>query len=104
MHSPPWWGLETSEDEEAEPPFLEFDLGLPLELGPDVDCFLQELANKSREDGESDSSLAPPVEEYERWVVRRARAVDMPSWWHELVGIPEVNDFQELALSSFQKE
>ena len=63
MHSPPWWGLETSEDEEAKPPFLEFNLGPPLELGPDVNHFLQEPAYKSRED-EKSNSPEPPAEEY----------------------------------------
>ena len=27
----------------------------------------------------------------------RGQALDMPSWWQELVEIPEVDDFQELA-------
>ena len=66
---PSLMGPKTLEDEEAEQPFLEFDLGPPPELGPDVNCFLQELANKSRENRKSDSSLEPPVEEYERWVM-----------------------------------
>ena len=39
----------------------------------------------------------PPAEEYEKGVEWRGWTVDMPSWWQELVGIPEVNDFQELA-------
>ena len=55
VHSPPQWGPGM----EAEPPFLEFYLGPPPELGPEVDCFLQELASKSREDSESDSSPEP---------------------------------------------
>ena len=96
MHSPPSWGLETLEDEEAELPFLEFDLGPPPELGPVVDHFLQELGSKPREDGEGDSSPEPPAEEYERLVAWRGQVVNRPSWWQELAGIPEVNDFQEL--------
>ena len=85
-HSPPWWGLETSEDEEAELPFLEFDLEPPPELGPDVDHFLQELASKSREDGEHDSSPEPPAEEYEKWVEWRGHGqliclAGGRSWW-----------------------
>ena len=63
MHSSPQW-----EDKEAEPPFLEFDLGPPLELGPDVECFFRQLANESREDEENNFSSEPPAEEYERWV------------------------------------
>ena len=35
MHSPPQW-----EDKDAEPPFLEFDLGPPLELGDRCWAFL----------------------------------------------------------------
>ena len=70
-HSPPWWGLGTPEDEEDELTFLEFDLGPPPELGPEVDHFLQEPAHDSREDSKSNSSSEPPVEDYKRWV----------TWW-----------------------
>ena len=93
----PLCGPGTLEDEEAELPFLEFDLGPPPELGPEVNHFLQELASKSREDSESNSSSEPPAEEHKRWVMWRWWALDMPSWWQELVKIPEVEDFQELA-------
>ena len=86
-HNPPWW-----EDEEAEPPFLEFDLGPPLELGPNVEHFLQELAGKCVEDGGSHLSAEPPVEKYEKWVEWRGWVVDTPSWWQELEKIPEVDD------------
>ena len=92
MHSPPQW-----EDEEAELSFLEFDLGHPPELGPDVEHFFGELANESREDGESNLPLQPPAEEYERWVEWRGQVVNMPSWWQELGKIQEVGNFQELA-------
>ena len=66
-------------------------------MGPEVYHFLQELASKSREDSKSNSSLEPPVEEYERCVTWRGRALNMPSWWQELVEIQEVDSFQELA-------
>ena len=46
-------------NEGAEVPFLEFNLGLPPELEPDVDCFCQELASSAREDSRSDSSQNP---------------------------------------------
>ena len=59
MHRSPHW-----EDKEAEPPFLESNLGSPSELGPDVKHFSGELANESGEDEESDFSLEPPAEEY----------------------------------------
>ena len=75
-HSPPWW-----EDEEAEPPFLEFDLGLPPELGPDGKHFFQEPTNECEEDGGSNFPPEPPAEEYERWVEWRGQAVNTPSWW-----------------------
>ena len=68
MHSPPWWGPKASEDEEAELPFLEFDLGPPSELGLDIEHFFQELAAKQKEDGGRDPSQELPAEEYERWV------------------------------------
>ena len=87
----------TLEDKEAELPFLEFDLGPPPELGPEVNHFLQELTSKSREDSESNSSPEPLMEEYKRWVMWRGQALDTPSWWQELVEILEVDDFQELA-------
>ena len=49
-------------------PLLDFDLEPLLELGPEVDCFLLELAGSSEEDDRNRSSPEPPVEEYERWV------------------------------------
>ena len=92
VHSPPLW-----EDEDAEPPFLEFDLGTPLELGPDVKHFFRESANESREDEESDFPSEPLVEEYKRWLEWRGWAVNTPSLWWELGKIPEVGILQELA-------
>ena len=91
MHSPPQW-----EDEEAELPFLEFNLGPPLDLGPNVECFFQEPANKSGEDVGSDFPPEHPAEEYQRWVEWKGQAVNTLSWWQELGKIPEVGDFQEL--------
>ena len=96
-HSPPWWGPGAWEDEGAELPFLEFDLGMPPELGPDVHHFLQELASSTREDSGSDSSPEPPAEEYERWVTWWGQILNMPDWWQELVEIPEVDNYWELA-------
>ena len=96
-HSPPQGNPGAWEDEGAELPFLEFDLGLPLELAPDVDCFLQELASSTRERSGSDSSPEPPAEEYKRWVTWWGQALDMPEWWQELAEIPEVDDYWEMA-------
>ena len=95
-HSPPWWGKGAWENKGAELPFLEFNLGPPPVLGPDVDCFLQELASGAREDSGSNSSPEPPVEEYRRWVTWWGQALGMPGWWQELVAIPEVDNYQEL--------
>ena len=96
-HSPPLWGPGAWEDKGAELPFLEFNLGLPTELGPDVDCFLQELANSMREGSRSDSSPELPAEEYRRWVTWQGQVLNMPDWWQELVEIPEIDDHWELA-------
>ena len=60
-YSPPWRGPGSGEDEEAELSLLDFDLEALPELGPEVDCFLQE-EDRNR------ISLEPPVEEHEMWV------------------------------------
>ena len=91
-HSPHHW-----EDKEAEWPFLEFNLGVPPELGLDVKHFFGKSANESREDGGSNFPSEPPAQEYERWVEWRGQVVNMPSWWWELGKIPEEGNFQELA-------
>ena len=64
VHSPPQWSPETSEDQEAEPSFLEFDLGLPLELGSYIEHFFQKPAALQGEGGRSDPSPEPSVENY----------------------------------------
>ena len=96
-YSPPQWGPGSGENEEAKLPLLDFDLEALPELGPEVDCFLQELAGSSEEDNRNRSSPEPPVEEYKRWVTWRAQAHDMPGWWLELAEVPGVDDHQELA-------
>ena len=96
-HSHPQWGPEASEDQEAELPYLEFDLGPSPELGPDVKCFFQEQASSQREDGRSDSFQESPVEDYERWVKWRGQIIATPTWWQELLGILGVSNIQELA-------
>ena len=53
-HSPPQW-------EDVE---VEFDLGPPLELGPDVEQFFQGPAGKCEADPGSHSPTEPPAEEY----------------------------------------
>ena len=96
-YSPPWWGPGSGEDEEAEPPLLDFNLEPLPELGPEVNHFLQELAGSLEEDDRNRSSPEPLVEEYERWVTWQAWAHDMPDWWLELAKIPGVDNHQELA-------
>ena len=96
-HSPPQWGPGAWEDEEAELPFLEFDLGLPPELGPDINHFLQQPASSARKESGNDSSLEPLVGEYQRWVTWQGWALDTPDWWQELAEIPDVDDHWELA-------
>ena len=96
-YSPPQWGPGAREDEEAGLPFLDFDLELLPELGPDVNCFLQELTGSVREDDGNDSSPEPPAGEDERWVTWQGQVLDMPDWWQELAEISEVDDHGELA-------
>ena len=67
-YSHPQWGPGSWEDEEAELPLLDFDLEPPPGLGPEVNCFLQELAGSSEEDDRSRSSPETLGEEYEKWV------------------------------------
>ena len=47
---PPWRGPGSGEDKEAKLSLQDFDLEALLELGPKVDCFLQELADSSEEE------------------------------------------------------
>ena len=68
QYSPPQRGLGSEEEEEAKSPLLDVDLEDPLELGPEVDHFLQELAGSLQEENRDRSSPEPPMEEYKRWV------------------------------------
>ena len=81
----------------AELPFLEFDLGPPPELGPDVNSFLQELSSSVREGSRNNSSSEPPVEEYRRSVYLEGLVLNTPDWWQELVEIQEIDDHWEVA-------
>ena len=78
-HSPPQWGSKALEDKEAEPSFLEFDLGPPLKLGLDIEHFFQELATKQKEDEGRDPSQEFPAEEHEMWVEWRGQTIDTPN-------------------------
>ena len=68
-----------------------------MELGPEVDCFLQEAAGSLEEDDGNRSSSEPQVEEHKRWVTWQAWVHNMPDWWPELVEIPDVTNHQELS-------
>ena len=70
----------------------DLDLEEPPELGPEVTCFLRGSAENSEEEDEKVPSPKPPVKEFHRWVTWKAEACKMPSWWRELMGVPEVED------------
>ena len=64
-YNPPWRGPASEEDEEA---VLDFDLEAPLELGPEVNRFLQGPADSGGEEDRKRSSPEPSVEDLESWV------------------------------------
>ena len=72
------------------------DLEEPPELGPEVTCFLRGLAENSEEE-EKVPSPKPPVKEFHKWVKWKAEACKMPSWWRELMAVPQVEDCEKLA-------
>ena len=86
-HSPPQW-----EGEE-----VEFNLGPPPELEPDVERFFHRPTGECKEDAGGHFPAEPPVEKYAKWIEWRGQAVDTPDWWWEQEMIPEVDDVQELA-------
>ena len=93
-YSPPWRGPESEKDKEA---LLDLDLKAPLELGPEIDSFLQESAGSLGEEDSKKSSPEPPVEDFESWVTWRAQVHDMPDWWQELTEVPGIEDHKKLA-------
>ena len=74
---------------------MDFDLEALLELGPEVDCFLQGPAESSEK--EDRRTPEPPVEELESWVNWRTWMHGMPGWWQELAEVPGVDDHEKLA-------
>ena len=72
------------------------DLEEPLELGLEVGYFLIGSAENSEEE-EKAPSPEPPVEELCEWVAWKAEACKTPGWWRELLEVPEVQDYEELA-------
>ena len=93
-YSPPWKGPASEEDEEA---LLDFDLEAPPELGPEIDCFLQGLADSMGEEDRKRSSPEPPVEDFQSWVTWRAQVHDTPDWWQELTEVPGIDNHEKLA-------
>ena len=73
------------------------DLEEPLELEPEVTCFLRGSAENLEEEDKKVSSPEPPVKELHKWVTWKAEACKMPSWWRELMAVPEVEDCEKLA-------
>ena len=70
------------------------DLEELLELGLEVNCFLRGLAENLEEEEEKVPSPKPPGKELHRWVMWKAEACEMPSWWRELMA---VEDHKKLA-------
>ena len=93
-YNPPWRGPASEEDEEG---LLDFDLETPLELGPEVNCFLQGPAENLGEEDRRTSSPETPVEDLEGWVTWRAWVDGTPYWWQELTEVPGVDDHEKLA-------
>ena len=69
----------------------------PLKLVLEVTCFLRGLAENSKEEDEKVPSPEPPVKEFHKWVMWKADACKMPSWWRELIAVPDIEDCEKLA-------
>ena len=72
------------------------DLEEPPELGPEVASFLRGSMGTS-EDKDDWMPLEPTVTEFSQWVPWRADRCKTPSWWAELLAVPEVGDHKRLA-------
>ena len=93
-YQPPWRDLESMENKETP---VDFDLGAPLELGPEVNHFLQGSAESSKEEDKEVPCPKPPVEELESWVIWKSQKQDTSGWWQELAEVPGVDDPKKLA-------
>ena len=69
----------------------------PLELGPEVTCFLRGLAENLEEEDEKVPPPKPPVKEFWNWVTWKAETYEISSWWRELMAVPGVEDHEKLA-------
>ena len=85
---------ESKGDEEAPE---DFKLEDPLELRPEVNCFLWGPVKSSEEENVMMPSPEPLIEELEKWVTWRAWAYETPSWWQEVVMVPGVDNHKKLA-------
>ena len=72
------------------------DLEEPPKLGPEVASFLRGLMGTS-EDKDDRMPPEPAVTEFSQWVPWRANRYKTPSWWAELLAVPEVGDHKKLA-------
>ena len=74
----------------------DLDLGEPPKLEQEVACFLRGSMENSKEEDEK-VSPEPPVKEFHQRVPWKVETCEMPSWWRELVAVPEVWDHKKLA-------
>ena len=72
----------------------DLDLGELPELEPRVTSFLTGSVESSEEE---ESPPEPPAGELHEWVMWKAEATETPSWWRELLALPEVPDCKRLA-------
>ena len=72
-----------------------------LELGPEVNCFLQGSADSLGEQNMKAPSPKPPVEELQKWVAWKARVYETPSWSQELTMVPGVDNYEKLACEAW---
>ena len=85
------------EDQAAGQPSTDLNLGPSPMLELDIKHFLQEPATTQEEEEGSLPLWEPSVKEYEKWIVWRGHQAHTPNWWWELVDIPGIDDFWELA-------
>ena len=72
------------------------DLEEPPELGPKVASFLRGSLGTSEDKGDR-MPPEPVVTEFSQWVLWRADRCKTPSWWAELLAVPEIGDHKRLA-------
>ena len=96
-HPAPYYPSRRSPESSEEAAAAEdLDLEEPPELELEVACFLGGSMGNFKEEDEK-VPPKPPVEEFHKWVPWKAETCKMPSWWRELVAVPEVEDHKRLA-------